>query len=354
MAARDSKTSKHNVVIIGGSYAGLHVAHYLLKNVFSSLEPVTNKNYKITMLTNSSKFFQKVPAPRGLINPQRQSSDQLFIDIAPGFKQYGDAYELVLGFARNVNHTARLITYEGTEGNASGSLSYDSLVIASGTTFEQPLWSATFGWEKLEAEFAEVHKKLETAKTILVAGGGPVGTEISGELGARFKKSGDRDITLLSGTTRLLSNIQNTAFGADAERRLTKLGVKVVHNVRVESQKENADGTTTVKLTNGETKTVDLFIASTGDKNKGNSTFVPNDWLTDDRSVKTVPSTLRLDVPGVNDVYVFGSVGSHSDGAIPDILFGYKAVCESFRFDQLAAIGSKSILPSIGFRSIPC
>ena len=341
MVTTELKGPTHNVVIIGGSFGGLDVAHRLLKTVFPSLRTTTGKNYKVTMLTNSSKFFFKIGAPRALINPAKLPLDQALMDIAPGFEQYGAAYQLVLGYAIAVDPTAKTVSYSGTEGNASGSLSYDSLVIASGTSFDGPLWTASSGWEKLEAAYKEIHAKLETAKTMIIAGGGPTGVETAAEVAVRFKKQ--IDVTLLSGTTRLVTSIKNVAFSQAAETRLTKLGVKVKHNVRVVSHSQNPDGSTTVVLNNGESRAVDIYIPALGDRDKGNSAFVPDNWLTKDRSIKTVSSTLRLDVADVQDVYVIGAVGSYSDGGVTDIILGgYQTVCESFRTDQLTVSGSKS------------
>ena len=332
-------SSTYSVVILGGSFGGLTAAHHLLGKVFPSLSS-TKKDYKVILVTNSSKFFHKISAPRALINPQLQALDVGLRDIAPGFAKYGDNFELLLGYASQVDASTQTISYDGTEGNASGSVKYDSLIIATGADFDDPVWGVTKGWEKLEAAYKELHARLESAKTILIAGGGPAGVETAGEIVTRFPNS--KDVTLLSGTTRLLAQIHNTAFGRDAESKLTRKGVKVVHNVKATSWSKQADGTTVVDLENGEKRTVDIFLPSTG--NKINSGFVPTGWLADDQTkqIKTDPKTLRLDVPEVKNVYIFGTVGSYSDGGIVDVIMAYKALGESFRVDQLESSGGES------------
>ncbi|KKY15734.1 putative amid-like mitochondrial oxidoreductase [Phaeomoniella chlamydospora] len=328
---------KYDILIVGGSFAGLTAAHHLLKNVIPTLE-LAQRDYKITMLTNSSKFFHKISAPRSLTNPDMLKLDKTLLDIAPGFKQYGDSFQLVLGYAKSVDSFAGTVAYDGTEGNASGTLKYDSLIIATGASFDEPLWGVSEGYDKLQAAYKEMHSGLLSAKTILIAGGGPAGVETAGEIANRFPKS--KDITFLSGSTRLLPKLHNSRAANSAQKKLEKMGVKVVHSVRAKSWSKNSDGTTTVQLDNGKTKTVDIFIPSTG--NKINSSWVPSSWLTSEpkhAAIKTEPHTLRLDVPGVENVYVFGSAGSYSNGGIVDILMAYKALGESFKVDQIKSTG---------------
>jgi len=119
-------------------------------------------------------------------------------------------------------------------------------------------------------------------------------------------------------------------MGKDAQSRLEKMGLKVVNGVRV-TEHTTENGKEVLKLSNGETKIVDVYIEATGDK--PNSKFVPSEWLNDKNRVKTDPQTLRLDVAGVSGVYCVGSVASYSDGSVLDVKFATPAILESIKLD---------------------
>lgn len=63
---------------------------------------------------------------------------------------------------------------------------YDSLIIASGTSFTSPLWSVSAGSERLSAALRDFHEHLPGSSSVLVAGGGPAGVETAGELGETY------------------------------------------------------------------------------------------------------------------------------------------------------------------------
>ncbi|KAJ9612065.1 hypothetical protein H2200_003660 [Cladophialophora chaetospira] len=316
--------STHTIVIIGASFGGLAVAHGLLKTVLPQVANGGKQSYKVVQIAPNDEFFWKIGAPRVIANPQSLPLEKAMIPIAPGFKAYSkEQYEFIKAYATSIDTSSKTV-----HTSTSAAVRYDSLVIASGTSFESNIWSITHGSEPLKEAIKEIHEKLPAAGTILVAGGGAAGTETAGELGEVYGKK--KEITLLSGSTRLLSRLQNKKMGADAQSRLEKMGVKVLHDLRV-TEHTTENGKEVLKLSNGETKTVDVYIEATGDK--PNSKFVPQEWLDDKQKVKTDPQTLRLGVPGVTGVYVFGSVGSYSDGAVLDIKFATGAILESIKLD---------------------
>ncbi|KIW12455.1 hypothetical protein PV08_09732 [Exophiala spinifera] len=319
--------STHQIVIIGASFAGLTAAQGLLKTVIPSLGG--KDKYKVVQIAPSEDFYWKIGAPRVIANPKSLPLEKALLPIAPYFNSYGpEQYEFVKAYVTSID-TATKTVHTST----SAAIHYDSLIIASGTNFNTPLWTVTDGPEALKAALDEVHRKIPEAKTILIAGGGAAGVETAGEFGETYGKT--KEITILSGTTGLLPRLQNKKIGADAQSRLEKFGVKVVNdNVKVvEHTKE--DGKDVLKLSNGETKTVDIYIDATGDK--PNSKFVPQEWLNDRNQVKVDPHTLRLDVPGVTGVYGFGPVASYSDGAAIDISFAKGAFLETLRSDLSGA-----------------
>jgi len=151
-----------------------------------------------------------------------------------------------------------------------------------------------------------------------------------------------KEITILSGSSRLLGKLQAQKPGQNAQQMLEKMGVTVTHNVQVKSV-EKVGNKMVLQLSNGETKTVDVYIGATGDK--PNSEFVPKEWLNERNKVLTDEHTLRVTAPNATGVYCCGTVGSYSDGSIMDTKMGYTACVESIRLDLDGQGNCKHLLP---------
>ena len=313
--------SLHNIVIIGASFAGLTAAHGLLRHLLPSLKSQSH-SYKVTIISPSPYFYWKIGAPRTIVNPSALPIDKALIPIADAFTVYPkEQYEIIYAFVTRVDSESRTVYTD-----KDGGYSYDSLIICSGTTFASPLWSLSQGTEKLKAGLENVSRRLPSAGTVVIVGGGAAGVETAGEMGHVY--GGKKDITIYSGSSQLLSKLQNKTVGKDAELELKKMGVNVVNGVKILCSTRNGD-TDVLRLSNGETITVDLYIDATGDK--PNASFLPSDWLDDNGFVKVNKQTLELDVQDVAGVYAFGSVASYSDGGLLHVRFAIKPLLESIK-----------------------
>ncbi|KAI9877133.1 MAG: hypothetical protein M1830_004708 [Pleopsidium flavum] len=307
--------STHNITILGGNYAGLPIAHYLLRRTIPALEASDkSKIYKVTVVCPSSHFFFKPGAPR-LVSPELASIEKAFVPIDDGFKHYSkDRFSFVQGEATDLKDDKHVITVKLTESGDTVLVPYDSLVLATGTTSNSALWTLHGSHLKTRAAFEDLLPRLLKAKSITIVGGGPAGVETAGELGAQygFKK----DITILSGGTRLLQKLR-PAISEDAASYLSKLGVTVTHNLKFASSSlDETTGQTHLSLSDGRTITTDIFIDATG--GTPNTSFLPRSWLTPKGYVETDVKTLRATAAGPN-IYAVGDVASYSLGAIMDV-----------------------------------
>lgn len=266
-------SNPHNIVILGGSYGGIGVAHKLLK-ALPSLEKETGKKFKVTMISNSTHFWFSVGAPRAMLKPYPKDIMDSFIPVSKGFSQYpSSAFDFVFAEIVSLDAPKEEVLYkvksrqDETEQVASetSTMHYDTLVLATGSKGPHPLYSYHGSHIPTLNAYRDVQRRLPAAKSIMVVGGGTAGTETAGELAHLHGKStkSPKDITILSGKERLLTGLR-PSIGAKAEVFLTKAGVKVIHNVKLDSQTVLPDGKTQVKLSNGETKEVDLLIVATG------------------------------------------------------------------------------------------
>ncbi|KAI9741609.1 MAG: hypothetical protein M1835_003096, partial [Candelina submexicana] len=303
-----------NIVVLGGSFSGLGIAHNLLRHTIPALtsaDPSTS--YKVLLITPSTHFLWMIGAPRALISEDLIPIDKTLLPIKDGFKDYpAEAFEFIQGEAIGLEIDSRKVIVKLTTSGSERSVDYHALVIATGGHTSSALWSQHGSHEKTVTALKETREALPSAESIVVLGGGAAGTETAGELGSAFGKK--KDITLISGSNRLLPK-NNATLGENAETYLKNMGVKVRHGVRVSKSEKTSTGQTTLTLTDGATMTTDVFIEATGVS--PNTSWLPKELLDAKGFVKTDPDYLRV-VGAGERVYAIGTVGSYSRGSVFD------------------------------------
>ena len=312
-----SKSTPHTILILGSSFAGIGVAHGLLK-ALPDLKKATGKSYRVFILSNSTHFWFSVGAPRAMLKPYPKDLMDSFIPISKGFDQYSSQiYQFLHGEITGLDGGKREVLYKAMNRNQeaeahTSTLAFDTLVIATGSKGPSPIYSLHGSHVPTLEAYKDIHARLPGAKSVMVVGGGSAGTETAGELGyLHGKKSSSRkDITLLSGNERLLVALR-PSIGKRAQEMLTDLGVKVVHDLRITGSKALDNGKTEVNLTDGSTQIVDLLLIATG--RKPATSFLPSTLLDKEGHVK-VDTSLR--VPSITSVFALGDVCSASPGGL--------------------------------------
>jgi apoptosis-inducing factor 2 len=333
----------HNIVILGGNFAGVSTAHYLLRHVLPSLNSTTGdrSEYKVTLISPSDHTFYKIGAPRALVSAEIVPLDKSFASIPDAFSDYKTSeFSFIQGEAVQVDEAAKTVSVNSAGNTKNTLVLYNSLVIATGTTSTSPLWTLHGDYKHTTAAFEDMHKRLPQAKTILIAGGGPGGVETAGEIAYLYKP---KDITILSGGTRLLPRLRHTGVAKAAERQLESLNVKTIHNIKATSSTELSDGKTSVRLSDGSTKTVDIYINATG--GAPNTSFLPASWLDDSKRIAADMSTLRAtNAPA--GVYSIGDAASFSKGSVMDAQWAVPALGYSIWSDLRKTANGKERLPA--------
>jgi NADH dehydrogenase len=250
-----SSSAKH-IVIIGGGFAGFNFIKTL----------ANNKHYTIT-LVDKNNYNQFTP---------------LVYQVATGFLEPSNIsypFRKFLRKRKNIHfHLGELKKIDAAEHKVylnNGELEYDYLVLAFGSI------SNFFGNEVLKRNAIAMKtlsdalnmrntllQSLEVASgindetqrkkllTIVVAGGGPTGVEVSGMLGEMRRNIIQKDypelrnsmgnIYIVDGAKALLNQMTEQSQH-DAHRTLEKLGIKIISNTLINSY-ENDE----VKLSNGD------------------------------------------------------------------------------------------------------
>ncbi|KAK3317804.1 hypothetical protein B0T19DRAFT_298022 [Cercophora scortea] len=308
-------TTTHEIVVLGGNFGALGIVQSLTKFTIPSLQKLDKtKSYHITVITPNDSFYFKPAAPRAVIEPGL-AEKKLIRPLTEAFKHFPEGQvKLVKGAAIALDAAKRTVTVGAGKTGLDipeQTVPYDSLFIATGTTSASPLWSIHDDQSLTAKAFKELQEALPKAKTIIVAGGGPVGVETAGEILTNFPNV---EITLYSGAADVLGRTK-PEVRARAQAYLEKIKVKVVHNVKVVGHATTEAGTT-VELSNGEKKTADLFIDATG--GVPNSQFLPASWLDSTGRVLTRDTNWRVrgssaDDKDVKGLYVVGDVVADSD-----------------------------------------
>ena len=341
----------NNILILGGSYGGISTAHYLLKHVVPHLPDETS--YQVVIVSASSQAMCRPACPRALISEDMFPQEKLFANIPKAFEQYPKgSFRFMHGTATELDHTNRSVSIRLATGNTE-KIDYYALVIATGASTPSPLLGLNRDVEFLQTNWTAFRKALPTAKSIVIAGGGPAGVETAGELGdflngragwfssklANPKVS----VTVVSAGSKILPALR-PAIAKKAEEYLATVGVIVVKNARVKTVAPHGAGTNnpatkaTLTLEDGTTLEADLYIPATG--TSANTGFIPKELLTADGRVNTNASTLRVDEAGPR-VYAVGDVASYSRPAIHLILNAIPVLCTNIKHDLLLASGKE-------------
>ena len=294
------------VVILGAGWAGLPLAHKLLKYT----RPKVKEGLRVFLVSPNSHFYWNVAAVRGVI-PGAIPDDQLFLPIEPGFAQYpAENFEFVLGKAERLDLESNTIEVASND-KTRRFLSYDQLVIATGSQIRGNQPFKPVGTH--EATLVALHslqKQIEVAKSIVVAGAGPTGVETAGELAAAY--GGEKKITLIIGGERVLPATHILpSVSQVVERDLQKLGVKLVRKAQVKDVQTNTKGEvdsaaqTTLILSNGSSLVTDVYLPLFGVQ--VNTSFVPESLLDSARNI-ALDKTMR--VVGMKNVWGIGDVGN--------------------------------------------
>ncbi|KAK7956729.1 uncharacterized protein PG986_005951 [Apiospora aurea] len=265
------------IVVLGGSFAGLQVAHRLLKHTRN-----THKDIKVILVSRDSHFFWNLAAVRAVV-PGVLKEEQYNLPIEPGFSKYpAENFEFIEGSAEAADLDARTVRVVTATGERS--LSYDHLVLGTGSRYmdANSPWKANGSNEEVMASVRATQEKIRAAQHIVIAGAGATGVETAGEIRYEFK---DKTVVLLSGNDQILGG---DAIAGNAESELLKLGVQVRLNARVKGSQELPDegaegGKTEVVLENGEKILTDLYLPTMGVL--PNTDYLPAKVLRDDKYV---------------------------------------------------------------------
>ncbi|RSM03131.1 hypothetical protein CDV31_010615 [Fusarium ambrosium] len=284
------------ILVIGAGYAGIGIAHKLLKGTLPKVPGL-----KVVLVSPSTHHLWNIAVVRGIV-PGQLGDEKLFQPIEPGFKRYPvDSFEFVLGTATQVSPDKNLVRVKTDEETLE--LKYTHLIVATGSSYPTRLPFTSIGTyqETLDALHGW-QRKVEAAGSIVIAGAGPTGIETASELACIYGQT--KDITIIvPGNDPLPGLIPDV--GKIAANEMEKLNVKIRRNTRVTNVEKTGGQQTTISLSDGSALQADVYLPLFG--TKANSGFLPTTLLDDKGNLK-LDSSLR--VVGSENIWAAGDVGN--------------------------------------------
>lgn len=201
------------------------------------------------------------------------------------------------------------------------SIPFDYLILATGTKRHPPAQSLATDIKDIQSDLQQTRQRIQSAKSILIVGGGPVGFELTGEIRDVYE---DKEITLIHSNNRLFSSsTTNVKLSERGLALLHKNNVKVILNDRIEtspghdpkdSMYQPEQGIVKTKL--GKTLTgIDLVLVAFGDRPQTGwlkKSTIGNSLLTESGYIKVKP-TYQVDHPELSHVFVIGDAADFNE-----------------------------------------
>lgn len=227
-----------NVVVIGGSFAGVEIVKKLVHSLPTG--------YRCILIEKNSHLNYLFAFPRNsVISGYEKFSFIPYGGIAKGAPE--GIFEHVQGEAVGIS-TDRISLTNGD------SIPYSYLVIATGTSSLPPSKVSSTEREKGIAELKGMQSKISKAKKIAVIGGGAVGVQLSSDIKSFFP---EKDVALIHSRNQLMPTFGKRLHNHALKVLTEDLGVAVLLGERPEIPPEGGR----LKLLNGKDDEFDLIVS---------------------------------------------------------------------------------------------
>ncbi|MEN8656491.1 FAD-dependent oxidoreductase [Marivita sp.] len=229
--------------------------------------------------------------PRLLVDPEFAAAA-----IVP-LSQFSDDITFVQG--KLTAFDGKVGTVETSEGEVT--LTSDISVLATGSRYANSVTRAQSGSARDRiAEFKRHNANLQSAKRVLIVGGGPIGVELAGEITQDYPAI---SVTVVEASDSLLTGTSRTV-AAHAQKVLEARGVSFIKGEKVTVPaygEEPVGGTATTDM--GRELPFDMIFWAVG--SRANTAFMDPAFLNERGQIKVDD---HLQVKGMSGVYALGDV----------------------------------------------
>jgi NADH dehydrogenase FAD-containing subunit len=229
--------SPKNVVIVGGSFAGIQAAKFLTETLPSG--------WRVVLIEKNSHFNFLFAFPRFSVVPGYEKK---------AFIPYGDitrgapigSFQYIQDFVTKIDSGAVWL-------KSGEKIDFSYLVLATGSTQQLPAKAASTDREGACEELRSVQHQIQDAQRIAIIGAGAVGVEVATDIKS-FHSA--KDVTIFSSRDKLLPS-----FGSElhdcASKIMGEMGVVMRYNERATVLPDAKS----LQLSNGDVEKFDLIVS---------------------------------------------------------------------------------------------
>ena len=281
---RPNNGERKRVVVVGGSFAGLHAVREL------------SEEFDVT-LVDCREFWEYVPSALRLV------IDPNLLPRLSGAQPCANN-KFLQGFATTVDVAGRSVQVKPPSGDTVD-VPYDYLLLACGSSYSEPVRSGVteVTLEGRRAVLDKAADKLKAAGTVLIVGNGPVGVELAGEILDSYP---DKKVALL-GVGPCVLNGFDPAVSKHATSWLKSKGADLVHEAWVDEMYDHE-----CRLRDGRTIQADIIYQCTGaPPNSGLLRASPGLVNAIDAKTGAIRVDDMLRVEGHADIFAAGDICVH-------------------------------------------
>jgi apoptosis-inducing factor 2 len=278
-----TQNARPDVVVIGGGYGGFATA--------KALDELAH----VTLVEPRDAFVHNVAALRALVEPEWLPSIFLPYDrlLTNGRVLRDRAVEADAG---------RVVLSSGTE------LAPDFLVLATGSTYPYPAKTGTDDTVLAISRYRQSHEELVRAGRVLIAGAGPTGLELAGEISHRWP---EKKITILEPEPEILAGPYRQQLRDEVRRQLIERGVEFILGESLTGEPESPPATVgqfAVSTTASRTIEADIWFRCNGLRPV--SDYLSGELASAQDASGSIAVTQTLQVQGQTTVFALGDVST--------------------------------------------
>ncbi|KAK6454979.1 uncharacterized protein RJT20DRAFT_54066 [Scheffersomyces xylosifermentans] len=289
---------KTNILIVGGSFAGLAALNQFHKKF--SKEPQERK-ISVTLVEPRAGLFNALGAPRCIVNPEFAQTQYIpftkftkysfnkVLTADPRLKEellksnsQGSPLELnfIHGKINSLNATEAQYQLNGSDNKSN--ISFDYVILASGRDRQWPVTPKAHDKAIFLDEMKDSRKKIADSQIVSVIGAGAVGVELAADIKVEFP---DKTVNLIHPHPTFPPEPLAESFKESVKKSFEDAGVKLHLNVRIAEEMEGGD----LVATNGDVISSDFNLWCTASRNN-------LDYLSDELQTKFLSPKKNLSV----------------------------------------------------------
>ncbi|XP_071950450.1 ferroptosis suppressor protein 1-like [Antedon mediterranea] len=292
-AGNDQGLKSKRVVVVGGGYGGSEFAQRI------------KDKCQLTVIDPKEGLHHNMGALRACVEPG--FAKKTFI---PYDKTFGESFKR--GEASSINVQDKSVTIKS--GNRYESVSYDYLVIATGSEGQFPCKVTNcVDNHEIISKYESLKDQIHASTKIVIVGGGAAGVELAGEIMTDLK---GKEVYLIHPHEKLVSAMYEDSFTNSVRDQLKALGVKLVLGERVSNLRDLPTSATpsVVETDKGSKIDADLVVPCTGLKVNTSAYGISLSNKMDSKGYLKVDNTLQVE--GCDGVYAIGDCNNSHEAKL--------------------------------------